>query len=332
MSPGEIILWSAVSLLGLGLSAVYSGVETGSYCVNRVRLMVRAERADERGPDRRARLLRAELDHSDRLLGTLLISNNIANYLGAAGISSLLSGAGFSDWAIVGINAAVLTPLLFVVGETLPKDLFRAEADRLTYAFAPMLRWTRLLLTATLVLPMVSTAFVLLGRALGQRGRSEIAGARARVGALLKEGMRHGVLSEFQSGLVDRALALRERRVEEEMIPWPRVISVGADWRRSRVEAVIRRRLFTRLPVVDRRGRVVGMIKANDVWARPSESVRGLMTPIARLSPEMSVRDALRSLRQQGVKAAAVERADKPIGFATERDLIEPLISEMQAP
>ncbi len=88
-----------------------------------------------------ALILRRMLDNPTTLLTTLLIGNNIANYLGTASLAVILAGYGIGDWRAMLINTVVVTPTLFVFGETLPKDLFSAHADWLMYRLARVLAW-----------------------------------------------------------------------------------------------------------------------------------------------------------------------------------------------
>lgn len=324
------LLWAGVALLGIALSALFSGLETGSYCINRVRLAVRAEAA-EPAPDFRARLLRNEIEKPERLLSTLLIGNNIANYLGSIGIAAVLTRAGYGDWAIVIINAALLTPLLFVFGETLPKDLFRARPDRLTVALAPLLVAIRWILTALLILPLVRLIGAAAARFVGAEAGEALGGARAKVAALLKEGARHGVLTESQTTLVDRALTLRETRVRDEMTPWRDAAIIGADWTRERIRRQLARRIASRYPVLNRRGDVLGVVDALDIWLESDRSIRDLTRPAVDLAPDISVRAALITLRTAGEKIAVVREKGRPIGVVTFKDLMDPITGELDA-
>jgi len=322
----EVLFWLCVALAGVTMSALFSGMETGAYCVNRLRLAVRAGGSR---PEASAVLLRRELQHPERVLATLLIGNNIANYLGSLGITALLARAGHSDWTIVVFNALILTPVLFVFGETLPKELFRAEADRLAPGTAVILRGARWAATATLALPLIRGFMFVLGRLVGTESRA--LGARARVAALLKEGAGHGVLSESQATLVDRALLLRSTALRDEMAPWSRVVRVGADWGRAQVENALRRDAYTRVPVVDRRGRVIGRLETLDVWANPEATVTSLLKPVTKLPPGMTVIDALIALRRQEQRMAVIEEDGRPVGLVTLKDLVEPLTGEIFA-
>ncbi len=115
MTSAVIVGYGVLSLVGVVLSALFSGLETGLYTLNRVRLLVRAGRRD-----RSAMRLHGELEHPNRLHTTLLLGNNIANYLGTFGVAAILNQLGFNALLSVVINAAILIPIIFVLGETLP--------------------------------------------------------------------------------------------------------------------------------------------------------------------------------------------------------------------
>jgi putative hemolysin len=83
-------MWVVLAAIGLGGSAVFSGLEIGLYTLNRVKLAVAAERGD-----RRAVRLQRELAQPERLLAGLLVGNNMVNYLGTVAIAALLDRAGF---------------------------------------------------------------------------------------------------------------------------------------------------------------------------------------------------------------------------------------------
>jgi len=322
----ELIFWIFVTVIGLGMSSLFSGVETGVYSVNRLRLAVRAGTTP---PDARARRLQGELAHPERLIATLLIGNNSANYAGSLGLTALLVMAGLSEFAVIVLNAAVLTPMLFVIGETIPKDLFREESDRLTPLFSLPLKLVRLVLTASLLLPIVVGFASVMQRLIGGQ-RIETLEQRQRIGALLKEGASGGVLSAEQTSLIDRALVVGELPIAEAMRPWSKVQTIGADWSGQRVIDAAKRAARsgqTRLPVVDRRGSVKGLTRAVDV-AIAGDGVKGaaLAKSALTINAGDTVRHALRLFTQQDLSCAVVVADGVPVGMATYDDLLAPLL------
>jgi putative hemolysin len=326
MNP-ELMGYILIMLAGLIMSALYSGLETGLYTINRVRLMVRASHQE-----RSAVRLRKLLNNPNHMLATLLLGNNIANYAGSFGIAAMLNYHGVGPGKAILINAGILIPLLFIFGETLPKDLFRTHTDRWSYRFSWLLILTSRLLTVIGLVPLVRGFGALLTRFVGGDAAAAVT-ARQRMSQLIKEGLGAGVLSEHQTTLADRALALRDRSVGSEMIPWAKVNRVPLDASPSQRYEVVAGQRHNRLPVVDRSGKAVGLIAALDCLLDPQRPTKELLIDTIELTPEMPVREALRQMRRDRCPLAIVvnRTTNKPIGIVTFKDLVEPLTGELAA-
>jgi len=323
-----------LALIGLVLSAVFSGLETGLYTINRVRLAVRVGAGDAR-----ARKIREQVEHPRRMLATLLIGNNIANYASSFGFAVMFEAAGISQGRAIVFNALLLIPLLFIVGEILPKDLFRTHTDRWTYALSGFLVVCERVFFWTGLAPLVLGFVRLAGRRLGGREDAPRT-ARQRMIQLIREGAGPGgnsggagALSERQTSLADRALTMRQRTVGEEMIPWSRVATLAVDADRSQREIVMRHLNYSRLPVVDRNGKVVGVLTQLDALMEPDRASEELMQPLVKLAPHTPIRSALRTLRHEHRAMAIVEHSPtgQPAGIVTLKDLVEPLTGELVA-
>lgn len=324
----EALTWALLALLGVGGSAVWSGMETGLYRASRVRAAARASAAHAPW---RARVLMEELRHPDRALTALLIGNNVCNYVGSLGVVGLLTLAELSEGEILVLQALVLTPMLLVFAESLPKEVFRVEADRLSERLAPALWALRWLATLTLVLPMVLAVTRMITRLFGAPGVGVLTGARERLVAMIKHDAHGSGLSDEQATLIDRALAFVRARVEQEMIPWSGVHRIGVDAPRRALDELLARSGHARYPVTDRAGRVVGVVWRVEASLNPRDEVRSLVRAVPRLEPGLSAREALGRLRSQGGRLAIVERDGRPIGVVSPKDLFEPLMGELQA-
>ena len=326
MNTTEVIVAAGLALAAVFVSAVFSGMETGVYTLNRVRLTVRAAHGD-----RRAGRLRRELAHPDRTLSTLLIGTNAASFVVTYALARLLHGVALNDWTLVLLEAVAVTSLLFVFAETLPKDLFRTHSDHWMYTLSGVLVISKWAFRLCGLLPIVQVAAVGVARMLGTSSPAPVS-ARQRISHLVKEGVSTGVLSESQTTLVDRALDMRGRTIESEMIPWNRVATVHRDAERPQRETLIRRRNFTRMPVVDDHGRVVGILSSLDALLSPDQPTRGLMSEPLTFSGGTPVRDALRTMRTTRRKMAVVVSAGgSPRGLVTLKDLVEPVTGELSA-
>jgi len=322
-----IVFFGTVALAGIATAGLLAGLETGMYSLSQVRLSIRAARGDSGS----ARLAR-EYARPHRLLSTLLVANAIAGWIASLGVSQIFDSLGFGPVEAVLLDLALLVPLVFLFGEVLPKDLFRVHADRWMPAFSRLLVVLRVVLTVTLVVPVVGALGALVTRLFGGAASAERREARARVAALLAEGAGAEGLSELQLGFADRVFTMRGITVGQEMRPWKSVASIALSASpRERAQAFLSAGT-SRLPVVDPSGRVAGVVAAVDHFARPNEPTSRLIRPVVVLSPQISALDAISRMRRDRVRLAVVaERPDRPQGIVSMKDLVEPLVGDLAA-
>jgi putative hemolysin len=325
-SPWELLLWGTLWVVTLIASAICSGTETGCYTLNRVRLDLRARRMP---PDVPARLIRAELERPERLVATLLIANNIVGFLSAEAMQKFLSPFPMGDASRALLNTVIIAPSLFIMGEALPKELFRIRADKITYFFARPLWAFRTALSASGILGLILLTPRLVEKVAGLPAAS-LGDARQRIAALLKEGAAHGVLSESQLTLVDRALAFRGVTVGDELTPWSRVRSLPVNAEIAFAKKLLGGLKYSRFPVTDAGGRVVGVVRHADLHLRKeAKRVGDLLVPHVRLRSTTPAPEALRLLHSANSRMGIVEDANgRPVGVVTAKDLVEPLIGQ----
>jgi CBS domain containing-hemolysin-like protein len=227
-------------------------------------------------------------------------------------------------------DIAVITPVVLVFGESFPKEYARLEADRLAYAAARPLWFFRSLLQWTGVLPLIEFVAGAIERAAGlKREHEHIGDARVRISSLLREGTSSGVMSESQVTLVDRALAIRSRVVDDEMVPWDRVVFIGVEWDRARAIRVAAAFDYAYFPVLDRAGKVAGVLRQIDLFLKPGATPSTLMAEAVRFRSGMSVREALAELTRRRAQFGVIEREGRPTGVVTIRELVEPLTGQL---
>jgi len=253
MPDADVIFWGVVMLLGFIGSALFSGMETGAYRLNRVRLYVYSSQGRSS-----AKSLERIVAKPSSLIGTLLIGNNLCNYAGTAGLGVILASMDLPVWQAVLINTVLVTLVLFVFGETLPKDLFAAHCDTLMYPLAKLLVCLRTFFTWTGLLPIVVAISALAIRIVGKAEGGALT-PRKRVEQMVREGAGVGLISSEQTELAQRALALSKRRVLAECTPWSGIITTREDTDRQTLCAMVEKTPRSRMPVVDRRGKILGV-------------------------------------------------------------------------
>ena len=133
-------------LVCLALSAFFSASEMALSSANRLRL----ESAADDG-SRSAKTALELLDSFDSALGAILIGNNLVN-VASSSISSVIAitiaaRAGLADGLCSTAATVIVTVLVIIFGETMPKILAKKNATRLTLAVAGILRFLTVVLS-----------------------------------------------------------------------------------------------------------------------------------------------------------------------------------------
>ncbi|MFW6161608.1 MAG: hemolysin family protein [Planctomycetota bacterium] len=329
-------------LLGLGVaaclvaSAFFAGSETAMISTDRTQL-----RSGERRGDRRAAVAESLLDHEERLLSTILVGNNLANVT-ATSLSTLLLAELVAAWGLPinegALTTIVLTPVILIVGEIVPKALARGNANRLALLIAGPLR-----LSERLTHPLVAASSWLTEQALGLLGSKPTGDSpyvtREELLALAAIGEEHGVLDVQERGMIQSVLELRDRPVATVMVPLIDIASVEIGATVGDLEALAARAGYSRFPVhQDRVDNIVGIVSLADVLQAPdSESaataplapfVRREVTYVPETKP---VGDLLRELRYSHTPMAiVVDEHGGVVGLATSQDLVEEIVGRIR--
>lgn len=324
MNPWLVLL--AVAGL-LFFSAVFTGAETGVYSVSRVRLEAEAHEGR-----RSARLLSRLLRDDATLLITLLIGNNLVLELLTHLVEDGVGRSGVPAYAHELAVAAVLTPVVFLFGELIPKDLFRRRPHFLLALVAPLIsvfRW----MASPLAWPLAMIALGL-ERLLGLR-REDFARIlrREEMVELLAEGRRAGALAPQAEELAHNVLVLRHTPLARVAIPWERVQAVDLERGEAEVRARVEAANFTRLPVLgpgaDRKRVVVGYLHQLEVLGLPAgAALEPCIRPLLELSSDLPLDKAVARLQTAGQRLAVVGTLRAPKGLVSLMDLLATLASQ----
>jgi CBS domain containing-hemolysin-like protein len=245
-------------LIGLSLSAFFSGSETGLYRVSRTRLVL-----DGLSGSRAAHGMIWLLNHPTIFIATTLVGNNIANYLTSLSVVWAVATFFGPNSTAELIGPMLMTPIVFVFGELLPKYLFYHAPYRLIHATRPFL------LTATALLAPVSLILGLLGSALrlitGQTPfRLRLAMARGELDQVLRDGHEAGILAAGQRALAQNLFDVGNRSAISFGVPADRLAIVDApvDVTEARQQS---RRHNHPIILVRRKGKIIGFLRYSDL-------------------------------------------------------------------
>lgn len=312
-----MILAIVLFLIGMMLSAFFSGSETGLYRVSRTRLVL-----DGLSGSRAAQGIIWLLNHPAIFVATTLVGNNLANYLVSLAIVMAVAtwfGAGSSAELI---GPMMMTPIVFVFGELLPKYLFYHAPYRLITATRPIL-----LTTAVLFSP-ISIVLGLLGRGLqritGQTPfRLRLAMARGELDQILRDGHEAGILAAGQRSLAQRLFEVGNQTAVSFGVPASRLAIVHApvDVVEARHQA---RRRNHPIVLVQRGKRMIGFLWYADLCVREPNLELG---PVIRGKvADRHLRVLLRMYDAGSDVAVLYDERGEVKCVVTRRQLLQPLI------
>lgn len=245
-------------LVGLLLSAFFSGSETGLYRVSRTRLVL-----DGLGGSRGARGVIWLLNHPTIFVATTLVGNNVANYLASFAIVLGVGALFDANPSAELLGPILMTPFVFVLGELLPKYLFYHAPYRLIRATRPFL------LAATVLFTPVSIILGLLGSALqfitGQPPfRLRLAMARGELDQVLRVGHEAGILEAGQRALAQNLYDVGNKPAIQFGVPVSRLAIVDdpVDVSEARHQA---RRHNHPIVLIRKSGKIAGFLRYADL-------------------------------------------------------------------
>lgn len=317
-----MILVLMIFLVGLCLSAFFSGSETGFYRVTRVRLALDALSGD---PISKCLLWLA--NNPAMFVATTLVGNNMANYVTSLAIvlgTHKLIGSSFPLLDL--IAPIVLSPLVFVYGELLPKSLYYSAPNRLLRAGGPLF-----LFCGLLFLP-VSGLLWLLARALQWcLGESpeilQLELARNELLRVLDEGQEAGILRPAQRRLTQAIFHVADTPVVRYCIPASRMTTVPRTAARSDLLRAAQR---FRSPVILVRGEnqrdFVGYVQVSDLLLR-GRDWRESMRPLPNLRDTDSHLTAVTQLQKERAALARItDAAGRIVGVVSTQRLLDLLL------
>jgi len=307
--------------IGLRLSAFFSGGETGFYRLSLPRVSI-----DAQAGDLVSRRLLWFARHPAYFVATTLVGNNLANYLTTFAISlGVVNIFGRATEALDIASTLLLTPVIFLFGELLPKNLYyRAPLTLLRRDATLFGLFYYLFLPLSLPLVQVTR---LLERFNQQAGpQANVMLGRSRLVQLMSQGQREGVLTDVQSRLASGVLQTAPQPVTNSLIPADRVLGVEETATREELSRFARD-YGTSIVCLKRAGTEndwFAYVRAIDIAidARPGSTMVAVMPAISHKTTKI---DALQQLQTSGALQGVVIQESKVLGVISTRGLVEQL-------
>ncbi|PCI52051.1 MAG: hypothetical protein COB49_00185 [Alphaproteobacteria bacterium] len=327
----EILIFSAIIFFLILLSGLFSGSETALTATSPSRIHRMAK-----GGNQRAGLVEKLMDNSERLIGAILLGNNLVNILASALTTAFFIRL-FGDIGVV-YATLIMTILVLIFAEVLPKTYAIANPERVALRVAPFVR-----LTVMLFSPFVALVQVVVRLTLRLFGvditHHNTLSAHDEIRGAISLQAHEGGLVKNNKDMLDSILDLQDVQLEDVMKHRKNVEMINAANSAEDIFAQVVSSPFTRLPLwQDDPDNIIGVIHAKEVLrAVQANEGRAGGLDFIRIAGEPWFVPETTSLQEQLAKfrsekahfALVVDEYGAFMGVITLEDILEEIVGDI---
>ncbi|MEE1238279.1 MAG: hemolysin family protein, partial [Turicibacter sp.] len=253
-------MYYLILVIMIVLSAFFSASETAFSSVNLIRLR---QYAEEGRPGAKKALNVAE--RFDEVLLAILIGNNIVN-LASASLATIVA----TDVLNLGasgapIATAVMTILIIIFGEILPKSYAKENAESLSLGIGTIYYYMIIVMKPIIKIFMILKEFV---AKLYRKKEDEPSVTEDELNVIIDTMEEEGVLQQDEVEMLQSVLDLSETFVKDIMTPRVDVIAVDIHDSTENIKNVFLEEKYSRIPVYDEsRDNIVGILYERDLFS-----------------------------------------------------------------
>ncbi len=328
------VLWAVGSIVGLiFVSAFFSGSETGLTTSSRARL----NEMEKRGSKRAATVLKLTAA-PERLIGSLLLGNTLANVMASALATEALAKLASGYGAL--IVSAGLTVIILIFAEVMPKTYAIAYPDRVALAVAPIMR-----LIAAILGPVVMVVEYIVKKTLMLFGvdTSNVEGilsAHDELRGAIDLHHKEGTFIKKDRDMLGGILDLKDLEVVDIMVHRTKMKMIDSSDSITSIIQQVFKSGNTRLPVWrDNPDNIIGILHAKNLFAAIQENdgdstkvkLEDILSPPWFVPDTRPLTDQLNAfLRRKTHFAIVVDEYGEVQGLITLEDIIEEIVGDIK--
>lgn len=321
--------WQIIILVILiVLSSFFSMSETALMSVSRIRLRHMAE-AGVPG----AELVENLTKDPNRLLGTILIGNNVVN-IGASAMATVLATNIFGNGG-VGIATGIMTILILIFGEITPKSIAKQKSEAVALRVARPIEFLVIIFKPLVyIFTAISSMFI---RILGgdpSEARSFITHEELKTMVGVSE--QEGVLENDEKEMIFNVFEFADLQVKDVMIQRVDIVSVDKEVSYDEVMDVIKNERFSRIPVYNQTiDNIIGVLNIKDLAT--IENLRAdfnvskyIREPFYTFEFKKIVELFKEMKKTRNHIAVVLDEYGGTVGLVTIEDLVEEIVGEIE--
>jgi len=324
-----LFVFSLLLILSLALMGFFAGTETAFVSASMARIEVLAQQSN-----RRALYIKRLMQEPDRMLGIVLVGTNLmATSAGVAGLQlTRYALRRHEHWHEL-VNTLVITFIILMFCEILPKTIFRAKADVLALRAASLLHFFDALLRPFVI--FFTKVSNLVARWAGEEDRQErVRITREELRLLAEMGEEEGALKKEQLRMVHGILDLENRTIGKIMTPLIDVVALPQNTESHTFIEKVKQTGFSRIPIyADRIDNIIGVVNVLDVLSADSlpKTIHPFIRKDIHHEPESRrVFPLLKELtRSRSPMVFVVDEYGGVVGLVTIEDLVEEVVGDI---
>lgn len=325
MDTSGVIQLISLFLL-LILSGFFSSAETAFTTVNRVRIRTLVEEGSKR-----AQTTQKILDHYSKMLSTILIGNNIVN-LTASSLATTLAIKIWGSFA-VGIATGILTILVLLFGEIIPKNLAMIYSEKISLLYSGVIYLLMTLFTPVIfIVDMLSSGIMKLFH-INPNKKSLM--TESELKTYVDVSHEDGVIESEEREIIYNVFDFSDAVAKDIMIPRIDMVTVSLDTGYKDLLAVFRESMYTRIPVYEEdKDNVIGLVNIKDFILVTDEThfhIKDIIRKAHYTYEFKKTADLMMEMREKTTNVAFVlNEYGSTVGMITLEDLLEEIVGEIR--
>lgn len=324
--------WLLILICLIG-SFFFSASETAIACCNRYKMQVKADNGSKA-----AKVVIKLCNKYDRTLTTVLIGNNIVA-IAISALSTVLFlkyfNAVLNDSAISLISSIIMTFVVYILGDTLPKTIAKAIPDTLSIIFAyPIYGLMIILYPITLVFDGISKLIVKIFKVKDDNKFSEEDFENA-----VEKASKDENIEEEQVEMVQSALDFMDTKVAEVLTPRERIFAINIKGlTHQNLQEMLINCKYSRIPIYDKVfDNVIGILNTKVYFEEyckdPHVDIRSILQRPYFTNKNVMIDDLFQGFKKKHTHLSLVRDSHKYIiGMVTMEDVLEELVEDIAEP
>ena len=319
-----------IVILLLILSAFFSSAETALTTVSQIKLRSLAER----GSKSAEKVIKCT-ENKSKLLSTILIGNNIVN-LTASALTTTLCTEAFGN-KYLGFATGILTFLVLVFGEIIPKTIASCHSVGMSKAFVYPISVLMVILTPVIFLLDIITGLIFKLLRIPQ-GNNEDVITESELRTIVDVSHEEGVIEPEERFMISNVVDFGDALSKDIMIPRADVVCADVNSTYDEMVELFIKETFSRIPIYEEsRDNIIGILYMKDLFFFSEKkgaeqfNMKRLMRKPLFVYEYQRTAQIFSDMKTSSVSMAVVlDEYGVTTGIITMEDLIEEIVGEIR--